>query len=652
MLFFKYALILWLLGALAGLCKWPTGSKCALQCGIVLAFCGAMLALPKGLVAAALPMHLANQPVSFSLNGAALWFLIFGLLPAFLAIWVHRGREQSTWLAATNIALIGALGVFGVQDGVSFFIAWELMSFGVAVMLLAEHRTSGAAASIFFMLALLEVGAIAVLMAFLLLSDHGTSLQFAEFAAHAATFSMSKRLVIGLLLLVGFGAKLGLIPFYEWLPKAYAAGSGCSGAIASGIILNAAFFALMRSLIVWLPGTDYLSTIVMIVAVLTAMLTILCAFQQRDWRQLLSYSTAENGAISVLTLGVSLLFQQEHQADLAAMAAVVAIIHLSGHSLAKGALFMVADGVHQATGSYVIRQNGLIKQIGWFFGLGALLAVMSMSSMPPSMGFVTEWYVFQSIFHGFLLHDDAGRYALIATGAGLALTAAIALATFVKAFGVGLLGNTCQPSHPVSLRLKVAVLILGLTLLITPVSLVYSMDALSTVMLKWFHVDAPNLMHSGLLLVPLSANFAFISPLLLVIVCPLLALLPIALIVLNKRYPVKRSAIWYGGLPANPKTVATTALTFANALHYFYRLVYLPKHEVSFEYNGKPYFIKRVSFHHESTALFNRYVFTPIVQGVSQLADKIRLLQSGSLNFYNAIIGVLLIVILLSVFWW
>ena len=47
-----------------------------------------------------------------------------------------------------------------------------------------------------------------------------------------------------MLLLIGFGAKLGLLPFYEWFPGAYGAGSGATGALLSGVVLNAAFFAL------------------------------------------------------------------------------------------------------------------------------------------------------------------------------------------------------------------------------------------------------------------------------------------------------------------------------------------------------------------------------------------------------------------------
>ena len=48
------------------------------------------------------------------------------------------------------------------------------------------------------------------------------------------------QIIAGLLLIIGFGAKLGLLPFYEWFPAAYGSGSGASGAIMSGVVLNAA----------------------------------------------------------------------------------------------------------------------------------------------------------------------------------------------------------------------------------------------------------------------------------------------------------------------------------------------------------------------------------------------------------------------------
>jgi hypothetical protein len=67
----------------------------------------------------------------------------------------------------------------------------------------------------------------------------------------------------------------------------------------------------------------------------------------------------------------------------------------------------------------------------------------------------------------------------------------------------------------------------------------------------------------------LTPNFSFISPSLLVIVMPLLALLPIVLLLASKRYAVRRTAVWYGGARQDVAWVMTTALTFSNALRTF-----------------------------------------------------------------------------------
>ena len=233
------------------------------------------------------------------------------------------------------------------------------------------------------------------------------------------------------------------MPFYEWFPGAYGSASGATGAILSGVVLNAAFFGLSRGLMSWLPpppaeAFPVLAVIVIVVATISAILTILYAFQQDDWRQLLSLSSAENASIAVVALGASLLFGSYQLSELAGLAWTVALLHLAGHALAKGALFMTADGLRRANGTYAI-----VSGAGghWLFGVGALLAAISLSAMPPTAGFVSEWFLFQTVFQGFHLPNLGGRLVLALAGAGLALTAAIAFATFVKVLGLGVLGR-------------------------------------------------------------------------------------------------------------------------------------------------------------------------------------------------------------------
>ena len=76
-------------------------------------------------------------------------------------------RVEAGWLFGAAMSLIGALGVFGLQDGASFLIAWEIMSFGGAVMILSEKLSADVGRPVLFMLGLLEVGAVALIAAIL-----------------------------------------------------------------------------------------------------------------------------------------------------------------------------------------------------------------------------------------------------------------------------------------------------------------------------------------------------------------------------------------------------------------------------------------------------------------------------------------------------
>jgi hydrogenase-4 component B len=646
--------ITWILAALIALTGHGLSvARFLLFCGSVAGIVAAIVALPAGAPAVTLPTVFAGQSVSFQLSPDALWLLGFGLAPAALACAVSSPSPhgQAGWVFGAAMSLLGALGVFGLQDGISFLIAWEIMSFGGAVMLLSERLSTDVGQPVLFMLGLLEIGAVALVIVVLLLAYRSGSFAFDAFGTTASALPTMFAVAVGLLLGIGFGAKLGLLPFYEWFPGAYGAGSGASGALLSGVVLNAAFFGLSRGLLDWLPGQDSLATtslgtFLLIVAVLTAILSALYAFQQEDWRALLSFSSAENASIAVAMLGAALIFRGDNQRELASLAWAVALLHLAGHSLAKSGLFITADSVYRATGGYNIFHSDLLRRSSWVFGLGALLAAMSLAAMPPLAGFVSEWYVFQTVFQGFHLSTLGGRLTMALAGAGLALTIAVAFATFVKVFGVGLLGRSARTVNPVSSGSAIVVGLLGVSVVALAVGMPAWLRALDLAVASQFGTAAASEMHDGLLLVPLTAKFAFISPTLLVVVMPLLATIPILLIVVNKRYPMRHVPVWYGGFDQDPERASTTALTFSNAMRTFYSFVYRPTEEVEREARGPEYFVHRLRFSHDVAPVFGPYLFGPLTRVVYYLAEKLRALQSGHLNFYLALIGALLVIIL------
>src|ERR1700691_4579108 len=210
--------VLWVAAALiASLRRWAVLGRALLAAGALSAVIAAIVGLPNPTSTAVLPLRLAGEAVAFRLEPEALWLFGFGLAPALFACALgspsHYGR--SGWSFGAAFSLLGALGVFGLQNGAALLVAWEAMSLGGAIMILSERLDSARGSTALFMLALLALGA-------------------------AAALGPTTEMGVGLLILVGFGAKLGLLPVYEWFPGAYGSGSGASGALPSRGGLEAA----------------------------------------------------------------------------------------------------------------------------------------------------------------------------------------------------------------------------------------------------------------------------------------------------------------------------------------------------------------------------------------------------------------------------
>lgn len=651
---FALAALVWGLAGLLALLNFPTSGRVAVALGAAAFLLGALTAPAGGTAAVTLPLGLPGAHWGFALDPAALWLFGFGLVPVLpAALLGTTGPRAQQWTFGLAASLLGALGVCGLQDAMGFLVAWEVMSLGGAVMILGEALDAEAGRGSLFMLALLEVGAVALLLALLLLSGLAGTTAFGAFHALAWQGGALSWALI-LLLLIGFGAKIGLLPFYEWFPGAYGAASGATGAVMSCAVLNASYFALARGLLTWVPA-DPVATLswpglfILALATVTAVLTALYAFQQEDWRQLLCLSSAENGAVAVAMLGAALLFRQDRQPDLAGLAVAVGFLHLAAHSLAKGTMFLTADGAFRSEGSYLLAQSGLLRRLPALFGIGAVLATLSLAALPPTGGFVTEWYVFQVIFQGFRLSTLAARVVAALAGAGLALTAAIAFATFAKAAGIGLLGRGAERLQADRRSWRaVSVALLGAGCLVFAVGLPIWVSGVAPAVLELTGSDAVSRMAAGWLMVPLTATFAFTSPSKLIIAMPLLALLPLSLGLIGR--PRRRAAVWFGGQQAATARAATTALTFSNALRTFYSFVYRPveaiEREAASDEPGHRYFTRRLAFTHDVAPIFGPALFRPIARLVGWAAIRVRALQSGHLNFYLGVIGLLLVAIL------
>src|SRR2546429_7823064 len=253
-----------------------------------------------------------------------------------------------------------------------------------------------------------------------------------------------------ILVLLGAGSKAGLVPLHVWLPLALPAAPSHVSALMSGVMTKVAVYGFVR-IAFDLIGTPawWWSMVVLALGGITAVMGVLYALMQHDLKRLLAYHTVENIGIIFIGLGLALAFKAHGMAWAAALALTAALLHVFNHSVFKSLLFFGAGSVLTATGERDMEHlGGLIHrmpQTAFVF----LVGCAAISALPPLNAFVSEWLTFQAILLSPQLPSWGLKLIVPAVGALLALSAALAAACFVQAFGVTFLGPARTPAaHP------------------------------------------------------------------------------------------------------------------------------------------------------------------------------------------------------------
>ncbi|MHB8139849.1 MAG: proton-conducting transporter transmembrane domain-containing protein [Vulcanimicrobiaceae bacterium] len=348
----------------------------------------------------------------------------------------YSPRSFALWYYA---ALAAVMAIFIARDLVSFFIAWEIMAIASAALVAYEWRERANARAAYVMLAMSEAGTLAAMIAMLLIFANAHSLRFVD--GSGSDLSGATRWAVFLLSFFGFGVKAGLMPFNSWLPRAHPVAPGNISALLSGVVLNLGVYGILLVNLVLAPVSFVgFGALALIVGAVSALAGILYATISDDLKTMLAYSSVENIGIAIAAIGAGFVFVAVHQPALAAIGLAAGLYHVLNHSAYKGLLFLGASTVHAQTGQRSIdRLGGLIRLLpvtAFCFFIGAL----SISAIPPFNGFASEWLVLESLLRSAELAPPWLRVVFSLSGATIALTAALAITCFVKAFGMTFLG--------------------------------------------------------------------------------------------------------------------------------------------------------------------------------------------------------------------
>jgi hydrogenase-4 component F len=185
-------------------------------------------------------------------------------------------------------------------------------------------------------------------------------------------------------LLLGYGTKVGLVPLHNWLPDAHAEGPTPVSAVLSGLLLNVALYAVVRSkvLVDGALGAGFAGNLMMGFGLLSVVVAALFLSRQKDVKRLFAYSSIEHMGLVTFAFGMG-----------GPLATFAGLLHMTVHSLTKSAIFFAVGHAAQKAGTQLIDEiRGLIRtspQVGW----GLMLGGLAILGMPPFGVFASEFLI-------------------------------------------------------------------------------------------------------------------------------------------------------------------------------------------------------------------------------------------------------------------
>jgi len=233
------------------------------------------------------------------------------------------------------------------------------------------------------------------------------------------------------------------MPGHSWLPGAHASAPSHVSAVMSGVVIKMGVYGLVRVCGLFDSPPLWWGVVLVAVGSLSAFLGVVFALSQHDLKRLLAYHSVENIGIIVVALGLAMVGRSIGRPEWILLGLAACLLHVWNHAIFKSLLFLGAGSIAHSTGTLEIElTGGLARRMpatAAFFLIGAV----AICGLPPLNGFVSELFLYLGLARGAITSGWAWT-ALAA--AILAATGALAVACFVKVFGVVFLGNPRTPA--------------------------------------------------------------------------------------------------------------------------------------------------------------------------------------------------------------
>ena len=653
------------------------GSACLATAG-ALALAGQDIRLPiAGWLGDPLPGQQAAGLAADRLSGLFLALSFAAAVPVSVAFasWAARNTARRGLGASYALALGSVTVIMTGRDAFTVLFGWEGLTLAFYLLAGIDRNRPGRAAAAQVTFAFGKISGAALLLGLLLLTTRSHSIMLASFA-HVPGGALHT--TAQFLLLAGFAVKAGLVPFQVWLPRGYPAAPGPARAIMAGVCVNVAFYGMWRTLALLGRVPGWLTGGVLVLGALTALLGIAHAAVQNRLAEVIAYSSIENSGLIVTGFGVALTGAAVGNRLLTASGLLAATLQIVAHTAAKSLLFTSAAGL----GGDDLEQLRTRARPAPWSGFGLATGSVILAGLPPTAGFVSEWFLLESLMQQFRVPGLGYRLVLALAGAAVALTVGFAGVTFVRLVGMIVLGRRpVRTSSGQALRAgteyglagRAAVVVLAVVSLaiaaVTPLEIRVIAAGLSPVVPTSLTMGA---LKSPWVLQPVFGGFSILSPSWLWLEMPVMLLVVVlfAWAVSGRRLlRVRRVPAWRSATIGVAGTDSYTAFGYANPTRRVLAGVLHTQAElrqIMFQENGDdgtgppdradpagPESSAHLQYDSDVIEVVETYLYRPALRLFAAVVAVAKRLQSGRLDAYLlymliALIGVIAVVTALA----
>lgn len=636
------------------------GSALTIALATSLGLSGALLEIPSPFAAVA-----PSVEFQFYIDGMSAFFmLIIGLVTLAVSVYsigyaseYHEKRSVKALGFLFNLFVLSMILVVASDNVFSFLVFWEAMSLASFFLVIYEHENEGSIRSGMTYIVMTHLGTAFILGSFLALYFHTGDLSFGSFRSPESPMPSYIKDIVFVLALVGFGTKAGLVPMHVWLPQAHPSAPSNVSALMSAVMIKTAIYGLARVTLDFAapssPDSAWWGMLMVVAGSASALIGVLYAAIEKDIKRALAFSSIENIGIIILGLGLSVVFISFGLEALAAVALLASMYHSLNHAAFKSLLFMGAGSVLFRTHTRNMEQlGGLAKKMPWT-ALLFLIGAVAISGLPPLNGFVSEWLTMQALLSSYQVPNVALQVSISFASIAFALTAGIALATFVRMFGATFLSRprSKEAEHAKEVP-KTMVAGMGIAAGLCVVFGV--MPFMATGMISSsFGIDAGATFDT--LAVPYSVGgIEAISSMSMPAVAVMMgaAAAAIAGFVLatgSRKTARKIYSTWDCGFGELNERMEYTAASLSQPIRTVFRALYKPRMTISKDQHSEsnPYMKKSIRVESETKDVFEDRLYQPAVKTTVAFFDRVRRMQTGKVNAYLLYVMVTLALLLL-----